>query len=379
MPRGRRAASDTTAAVVQTVFPRSQARMRLSAGDLGTAAKVVEPKAEETPVRRRGRPKKQSVPEPELLEEVETQQQVSKKRKANSEASSSSANLLLTPPPVTLSRRVSHRLRSDESEMSELTQPHFFVSCLLEDVEQTGPRSSPWHVDDFPSSSSALTTTSSSSLNIQEPSPRSLPVIVLRRALSMQVLGDECWLSSSFMDLVVTQFAKRYNNARYFSADFSRINHHIPPDGKVPSVRKKGLSNSSTASGVTDILGRVWNASFSLSKPSSSLIFFANPNNIHWTLIRVVLHPAPELQLFEPMGMPSRQNRHTGLNFRSVPKSIIDWLDATIPLGGQKSWLSIGNSVITNKHQVTSYDCGVACLLYAEKCGQGQVSFPFTS
>ncbi len=36
-------------------------------------------------------------------------------------------------------------------------------------------------------------------------------------------------------------------------------------------------------------------------------------------------------------------------------------------------WLSLAKSAIKLRHQLTGFDCGVACLLYAEKCGQGQV------
>ncbi len=35
-------------------------------------------------------------------------------------------------------------------------------------------------------------------------------------------------------------------------------------------------------------------------------------------------------------------------------------------------WLSLAKSAIKLRHQLTGFDCGVACLLYAEKCGQGQ-------
>ena len=53
---------------------------------------------------------------------------------------------------------------------------------------------------------------------------------------------------------------------------------------------------------------------------------------------------------------------------------MIEWLDMCCPLREGSSWLSVGLSAITNQQQVTNFDCGVACLLYAEKCGQQQVS-----
>jgi hypothetical protein len=107
------------------------------------------------------------------------------------------------------------------------------------------------------------------------------------------------------------------------------------------------------------------------------------------------------------MGKPL--NRRGTLSLRAIPRNIIKWLDATFSLDGyaidnsssssltsnsggsggfsrnssltssssisnsasndsRLSWLSVGNSAITNQQQINSYDCGVACLLYAEKC-----------
>lgn len=92
-------------------------------------------------------------------------------------------------------------------------------------------------------------------------------------------------------------------------------------------------------------------------------------------MIRIITNPQPELQLFEPMGKPSA--RRTGLNFRSVPRGVINWLDVCAPLGQKKSWQEVGISAITTQQQFTNFDCGVACLLYAEKCGQGQVELRY--
>ena len=80
----------------------------------------------------------------------------------------------------------------------------------------------------------------------------------------------------------------------------------------------------------------------------------------------------PYVQLFEPMGKPI--NRHGGLGFRDVPRCVIQWLDTCSPLDNGNSWGSVGMSAITNQQQYTPFDCGVACLLYAEKCGQGHAS-----
>ncbi len=182
-------------------------------------------------------------------------------------------------------------------------------------------------------------------------SPRSVPAVVLKRALSLNELDDESWLSSSFLDLVVSKFAKCYSNVKYLSVDFARL-----------------AKNMTDIEQLTDITGRA----LDYKDLKSPIVFVFNSNNIHWNLIRVVRWPRAELQLFEPMGMP--HNRHGGLTYRSVPREIVHWLDKRCPLPQGKSWISAGHSAIVAPHQLTSYDCGVACLLYAEKCGQGEVS-----
>jgi hypothetical protein len=116
----------------------------------------------------------------------------------------------------------------------------------------------------------------------------------------------------------------------------------------------------------TDIRGNKLN----YDDPSKPIIFVCNSQNIHWNLIRIIRSPQPELQLFEPIGKPT--NRHAGLSFRNIPRAVIQWLDICCPLPKNISWISIGVSAITKQQQFTTFDCGVACLLYAEKCGQGQ-------
>jgi hypothetical protein len=59
-----------------------------------------------------------------------------------------------------------------------------------------------------------------------------------------------------------------------------------------------------------------------------------------------------------------------GLSLRSVPRHLITWLDAVCPLQTPGGWRSRTVSAITSQHQGNGFDCGVACLLYAEKCGQ---------
>jgi hypothetical protein len=212
-----------------------------------------------------------------------------------------------------------------------------FISCLAQ-TEQTDEMLSP-------------VAPTNSTINYL--SPRSISLVILKRALSTNEVGDESWLSSSFIDLVLSKFARFYGNVRYLSADFGMLS--------------KSSFHNADFEGITDINGRL----LDYSDTKTPIVFIVNARNIHWNLIRVVRHPFPELQLFEPLGMPL--HRHGGLNFRSVPKTIIDWLDFCCPLLSKKSWIKIGRSAIVNQQQINSFDCGVACLLYAEKCGQGEV------
>lgn len=180
-------------------------------------------------------------------------------------------------------------------------------------------------------------------------SQRTIP---LKRALSLNEFEEDSWISSSFIDLILTKFGKNYNKVRYLSVEFA---HYL------------SLKESKTIFDVVDITG----SKINIADTTRPLVMILNAAKIHWNMIRVVRSPVPELQLFEPMGMP--KNRHGGLNFRNVPRSLIDWLDACCPLPQSRSWISVGVSAIVSQQQITSYDCGVACLLYAEKCGLGEV------
>ena len=181
-----------------------------------------------------------------------------------------------------------------------------------------------------------------------------MPQILLRRSLSIRELDDESWLSSSLIDLVISRFARAYKNTHFMSIDFVVL--------ALSTLDRDDLEQA------TDLAGK--KVDYSQSK--MPIVFVCNANNIHWNLIRVIRSPKPELQLFEPMGKPS--NRHGGLSFRNVPRNVIQWLDICCPLGGGISWLNVGISAITTQQQFTPFDCGVACLLYAEKCGQDQSS-----
>lgn len=60
-----------------------------------------------------------------------------------------------------------------------------------------------------------------------------------------------------------------------------------------------------------------------------------------------------------------------GVSLRNLPAPILAYLDRALPLEGGARWQSCAISAITRQHQFTGFDCGVACLLYTEKCAQG--------
>ncbi|CAM9139888.1 unnamed protein product [Ectocarpus fasciculatus] len=176
---------------------------------------------------------------------------------------------------------------------------------------------------------------------------------VLQRALSIEELNDESWLSSSLIDLVFSRFARCYHFVDFLPVDFAVML-------SLPS------SNTSELFNATDILGR--KLRYDSKRP---MLLLYNAKNIHWILIKIQMDPEPQLQLFEPMGQPINPKR--GMSYRIVPRDVVRWLDTCCPLPDKSSWLSRAISAITSQQQFTSFDCGVACLLYAEKCGQGEV------
>ena len=99
---------------------------------------------------------------------------------------------------------------------------------------------------------------------------------------------------------------------------------------------------------------------------------------MHWNLIRVHTGPAKLIEVFEPMGKPGHRTgsaqpyKSEGLSLRSVPRHLIEWLDVVCPLPTEGGWRARTVSAITSQQQGNGFDCGVACLLYAEKCGQRQ-------
>ena len=182
-------------------------------------------------------------------------------------------------------------------------------------------------------------------------SPKGMRPILLRRALSIRELDDDSWLSSSLIDLVISKFSKSYPQTHFMSIDFVVL--HL------------SSKNKSELELATDISGKRLN----YLDPHMPIVFVCNSKDIHWNLVRVIRHPKPELQLFEPMGKP--ENRHGGLGYRDIPRCVVDWLNTCIPLKNKMSWLTVGVSAITIRQQLNHFDCGTAVLLYAEKCGQG--------
>lgn len=231
------------------------------------------------------------------------------------------------PPPSSSSKSSQNSLSVELT--SPFVEPSAFKSCLHQSIEDINTPT-----------------------NMHQLSPTSMPTIVLKRALSIQELDDDSWLTSPFISLVITRFARCYDKVRFLAADFVGL----------PLKKSEYFQ-------VTDILGRP----LDFQDKVTPIVFILNSNNIHWNLLRVVRYPKPELQLFEPLGLPKTRNQRVGLSFRSVPRVIIDWLNHCFPLPQDQSWLSQGGSAITSQQQLTTYDCGVACLLYAEKCGQGEV------
>lgn len=188
-------------------------------------------------------------------------------------------------------------------------------------------------------------------------SPRSMPrEILLQRSLSvgMRNLGDESWLSSSLIDLVISRFASIYKQIHFMSIDFAVLSLSSADRNELEQLR--------------DIQGRV----VDYQNPKAPIVFFCNANGVHWNLIRVLRHPTPQLQVFEPMGKPV--SRHGGLNLRCIPLVVVKWLNICCPLSSGSCWLTVGKSAITSQQQNNGVDCGVACLLYAEKCGQGHTA-----
>ncbi|DBA04765.1 TPA: hypothetical protein N0F65_004402 [Lagenidium giganteum] len=160
-------------------------------------------------------------------------------------------------------------------------------------------------------------------------------------------------MTSTLMDLVLWRFATLYPGVHFLSTDFYHVH--------LASVSRQRGSRSPTDYAIHDIRGQ----RIDYCDDSKPIVFMVNTGLIHWNLFRVQFKPQPQLQLFEPMG---RLSSRTGISMRSVPRGVLEWLGTCYPAHGD--WLSRTVSAITRTQQLSGFDCGVACLLYAEKCGQ---------
>ncbi|CAH0475532.1 unnamed protein product [Peronospora belbahrii] len=170
------------------------------------------------------------------------------------------------------------------------------------------------------------------------------------------------WLTGSLIDLMLWKFANLYPTLHFLPTAFYHLHLEAMNVMSSPWRHRRQAHRSTREYHVYDVLGRVVDY-----ESEAPLVFIVNVDRIHWNLFRVQLQPTPELQLFEPTG---RLALRSGISYRSVPRTVIEWLDVCYPQ--HKGWLNRTVSAITNKQQVSGFDCGVACLMYADKCGRGQ-------
>lgn len=173
---------------------------------------------------------------------------------------------------------------------------------------------------------------------------------MLARAISNPTLDAEQWLTASVMNLILTRIAEKHRQIAYFSEQFSYL--------------KLSMDDFAV---LEDIIGRKLDV---LKTSVDQYVWLVNNGNVHWCLARAILRPQRQLQLFDPLGNLSRRKAP---NNRQIPRNIINWLNASFPFPDGESWQSCAIHAVTESHQQNSFDCGVACLLYAEKCGDSQV------
>lgn len=168
----------------------------------------------------------------------------------------------------------------------------------------------------------------------------------------------DSWLTGCFIDYVLTKFARRYHTVHFLPTRFLAFD-------LVKLSKSRDRKQKFQEYVVTDVLG---NPVPLLNKP---LIMFYNIGNKHWNLITIKFGPRSRIELYEPMGKPaSRRTNSPGVSRRHLPKEGLAWLNTISPQAEPEFWYKSAVSAITSPHQKTSFDCGVACLLYAEKCGQ---------
>ena len=188
-------------------------------------------------------------------------------------------------------------------------------------------------------------------------------------------------MSGAFIDYILGIFAKRYKTVTYLPTVFAA--HEL----------KRADASTLGNLKITDVLGVAVNP-----KKVKRLVFCFNVNDNHWTMLHVIVRPgSKELHVFDPMGLPqSRKTKtsnnhggggngggggggssHTmsannGVSSRNFPRRLLQWLESVWPTSkNEPSWGELAVSAIKRRQQLTGFDCGVACLLYAEKCGMG--------
>ena len=183
----------------------------------------------------------------------------------------------------------------------------------------------------------------------------------LSSLLEFDATDNQSWLSGAFIDFVFGIFAKRYNSGIAF----------LPTAFAAHELKRVGVGQLADLR-ITDVLGIAIDPSV-----VRQLAFCFNVNDNHWTMIRVVIRPTKELSLFEPMGLPqSRKTKNpgaagNGVSTRNFPRRLLQWLESVWPTTSGLGWGEMAVSAIKKRQQLTGFDCGVACLLYAEKLGLG--------
>ncbi|KAI9986296.1 hypothetical protein PInf_025234 [Phytophthora infestans] len=184
---------------------------------------------------------------------------------------------------------------------------------------------------------------------------------LLQSAFGPEDIVDESnWITGTFIDLMLWKFANEYPAVHFMPTAFYHF--HLEAAMQTTGSPWRRSFRTKRDYQVRDVHGRL--VDYGSDTP---LVFVVNVDGIHWNLFRVQLSPTPKLQLFEPMG---RLASRSGISYRSVPRAVIEWLDVCYPQ--HKCWLGHTVSAITNKQQISGFDCGVACLLYADLCGRGQ-------
>ena len=195
----------------------------------------------------------------------------------------------------------------------------------------------------------------------------------LSSLLEFDANDDQSWLSGAFIDYILGIFAKKYKNVTYLPTVFA-----------AHELKRAGASTLGDLN-ITDVLGVAVNPS-----KVKRLVFCFNVNDNHWTMLHVVVgRKKRELHVFEPMGLPQSRktktsnnsvygggggsnNNNNGVSSRNFPRRLLQWLESVWPTNhGGVSWGELAVSAIKRRQQLTGFDCGVACLLYAEKCGMG--------